>query len=127
MAKQSIATIRRKALYPWPVYQAEFQDGTIGRMTFYQEAGKPWDFQRGRRLCQQYWGKPVVAGVVEQNFSGHVELSQPWQRIDDPMTAEPVKRKRVTAKQLKAMLARMMELPDVPPTLADEARQLLAA
>lgn len=127
MAKQSIATIRRKALYPWPVYQAEFHDGTVGRMTFYQEAGKPWDFARGRRLCEHYFGKPICAGVVEQNFSGYIEPSQPWRRVDDPMMDEQPKAKRVTAKQLKALLARMMELPDVPSTMADEARELLAA
>ena len=70
MAKQSIAAIRRKALYPWPVYQAEFADGTIGRMTVWQQAGKPWDFERGRKLCGPYYGNKdhVYGNIFEESF-----------------------------------------------------------
>src|SRR5271165_4756338 len=38
------------SVYPFPVYVATFADGTVARMSFWNKAGKPWDFASGRRL-----------------------------------------------------------------------------
>lgn len=94
MAKQSI--------YPPPVYVATFADGTTCRMSFWSQAGKPFNFERGRRLCAQAignerarlaagdryvvrfmpklarWSEPTVVAPIgcmpaEDIIAGHVE------------------------------------------------------
>lgn len=47
-----------KGLMPGPVYEATLEDGTTARMSFYSESGKPIDFNRGRRLVAQCYGRP---------------------------------------------------------------------
>lgn len=42
---------RGKSIWPAPVYVARFRGGEVCRMSFYSLAGKPLDFDRGRRIC----------------------------------------------------------------------------
>ena len=100
-------------LYPFPVYVAELADGTMRRMTFWQETGKPWNFERGRKLCGDitYWAR----GYIEHN----------GQRFADNGQTQPVKPKRgATAAQLKKLLASVL---DGDGSAIEQARELLAA
>ena len=126
----------RKGVYPYPTYRAEFGDGTVIRMSFWSQAGKPWDFNLGRRLCEHWYhtstgaAAEAIAGEVQQ--SGDIQAADP--RFSDWAEEAPT-RKRVTARQLKATLAAILELPSLPAErqhveaerLVSEARELLAA
>ena len=65
--------VSKHTLCPYPVYVAELADGTTRRMSFWQEAGKPWDFDRGRKLCGDftYWTR----GYIEHDGQ-HQEVVQ---------------------------------------------------
>lgn len=100
-------------LYPYPVYVAELADGTTRRMSFWQESGKSWNFERGRKLCGDftYWAR----GYIEHD----------GRRFMDNGQTEPAKRKRgPTATQLKALLASVL---DGDHSAIEQARELLAA
>src|SRR3990167_6880383 len=65
-----------KGLYPAPVYEAHFADGSIVRMSFYQELGKPWAYQSGARTCAlASWDNPALAGT------GHRRVE--WKSADE--------------------------------------------
>lgn len=49
-------TRAKRSLWPCPVYVARFSDGTECRMSFWSDAKKPLDFDRGRRGCCQAIG-----------------------------------------------------------------------
>ena len=56
MAKRSIngnETLAQlcKGIFPAPIYQAHFTDGTHIRMSFWSHKDKPMDVDRGMRLC----------------------------------------------------------------------------
>ena len=94
----------RKAVYPYPVYEAHFSDGSVQRMSFFSLRGKPWDFERGRKLCvsarRMFRNEPaeVVAGYVEWD-----ERNGPWHRVPDPLGEVVAMPKR---RQAKAVLRR---------------------
>lgn len=112
MTTQSLAQLR-KCVYPHPVYVAEFEDGTVGRMSFWQPLGKPWNFEHGRSLCEIVWRMPVVTGYVEQNFSGAIDESRPWHRVRDPMTRNvPAKPKRTSVAEVRAALRNVLRWID---------------
>jgi antirestriction protein ArdC len=52
----SVASLRGKGIYPLPVAVAEFAGGEQIRMTFFQEAGRPWNLAAARRLLAQTIG-----------------------------------------------------------------------
>ncbi|MCP4900090.1 MAG: hypothetical protein GY906_24230 [bacterium] len=54
----------RKGAWPPPVYVATLENGSTKRMAFWSQAGKPWDFERGRKLCQWVGKQAVVPGHV---------------------------------------------------------------
>ena len=37
-----------KGIWPPPVYEAHFNDGTVERLSFWSQEGKPIDFAHGR-------------------------------------------------------------------------------
>lgn len=45
----------KKMLWPPPVYKAIYQDGSMIRMSFAAEHGKPIDPEPGRRLCNMVY------------------------------------------------------------------------
>lgn len=45
----SIARLRR-CVYPSPVYECHFTDGTVSRLSVWQPLGKPWLFKRFRSV-----------------------------------------------------------------------------
>ena len=49
---------RTKGMWPSPVYVAEFDDGTVGRASFWSPAGKPFDFAAGRRGLATIYARP---------------------------------------------------------------------
>ena len=107
-------------LYPYPVYEARFVDGTVARLSFWQETNKPWDFARPRAMLARIYGKPVAVGFVE-----HDVPNQRWMRIADPMAEVDIKPKRgPTAAQLKKLLANVLEGDGAA---IEQARELLAA
>ena len=101
----------RKGMWPGPVYEGHFDDGTVGRMSFWSKTGKPFDFGRGRRvvgLCTPHRGKQMVAGYVERDVPG-----EPWMRVPDPFftngaVEHKAPRRRVTAKQLRTVLESLL-------------------
>lgn len=64
-----------KGMWPAPVYVATFADGTVGRHSFYSQAGKPLDFERGRNGACWLWRKgthPVGSEKIEtESECGH--------------------------------------------------------
>lgn len=169
---------KSKALYPIPVYEAHFADGTVRRMSFYQEAGKPWDFERGAQVCasvgrgiavqtkreiidhpeqenwrgktEYAWSEILTRFVAVQDGPEHAEIvdgyiwhndkvtDAPLAIVRDPRFADsgpafyscavdgmPQKSRsdRVTAKQLRDLLARVL---DGDEAAINEARKLAA-
>lgn len=58
----------RKGLYPWPVFEAHFTDGTVTRMSFWSDASKPLDVDMGKRASIKLTatrGKTYSHGFVE--------------------------------------------------------------
>lgn len=53
-----MAVKRKGGMWPPPVYVAEFDDGTVGRASFWSPAGKPFDFESGRRALAQLFARP---------------------------------------------------------------------
>lgn len=106
-------------LYPYPVYEAHFADNTVARISFWQQAGSPWDFARGRNMLARIYGKPVAGGFVEYD-----NPADNWLRVPDTMS-EPAKAKRgPTAAHLKKLLADVL---DGDSQAINRARELLAA
>lgn len=59
---------KSNSIWPCPVYVAKFADGTDIRMSFSSPRGKPYDFDRGRRLVCQVIGnerrrKELLSGI----------------------------------------------------------------
>lgn len=82
--------MRNKSVWPPPVYEGTFADGSVLRMSFHQARGKQIDFARGRRLVAlvgqtESGSRVIVSGVV------HLGSEQ----LIDPMTDTPAKVKRV--------------------------------
>ena len=122
---------RAKGIWPPPVYVAEFDDGTVGRVSFHTPAGKPFDFEAGRRSAATIFSRPEIAyqfkgsdnhqalcrsffetyppRVVVDGWVEHDVPGQPWVRVRDPHfepQAEPVaKLKRPSAKKLTEAIA----------------------
>ena len=116
-----------RGIYPPPVYVATFPDGQTIRMSFWNRIGKPWDADRGRRLCAS-WHR-TMTGTDCNIIAGHVEHDG---TIQD--TATKPARKRITTKQLKTTLSAILGLPELPAEqqasealhLVAEARELIA-
>lgn len=68
-----------KSIWPAPVYVARLSDGETVRMSFHSRAGKPLDFDRGRR---------IVSGVVgnEQGRAAAMK-NEPYAVSDSIMLA----------------------------------------
>ena len=49
---KSIKAIARACMWPPPCYIAHFTDGHARRMTFWSQAGKRIDTERGKHLCK---------------------------------------------------------------------------
>ena len=94
----------RKALHPYPVYEAHFADNTVLRMTFWTKAGQSFDFVTGRAHCEIAMLSPAVDGFVE-----HDDPGKPWVRVRDPhfsgVVVETVKPRINGTKLKKAALA----------------------
>ena len=60
-----------RGVYPAPTYVATFADGQTIRMSFWNRIGKPWDVERGRRLCKS-WHR-TMTGQDLDIIAGHVE------------------------------------------------------
>ena len=72
-------TNANKCVYPYPVYEAHFEDNTVLRMNFWTKAGQPFDFATGRAHCEIAMLSPAVDGFIEHDVPG-----QPWLRVRDP-------------------------------------------
>ena len=115
----------RKGMMPGPIYEAHFADGSIGRMSFWSKVGKPFDFERGRRVLSMCYEKPIIAGYVERDAAG-----EPWIRMPDPFftngaVEQETRRKRVTARQLRTALQSLLDT--LPPASDAGERDLTAA
>ena len=98
-------TNRSKCIYPYPVYEGHFADGSVVRMSFWTPINKPIDFTIGQIHCELYKLAPVIDGFVERGDPG-----SPWHRVRDPyfsgeaVYADPVKSRINGAKLKKAAL-----------------------
>lgn len=112
----------KKGIYPWPVYEAHFSDGTVSRMSFWCRADKPIDFAHGRRLsdlCGRHVPENKVAQYLAANrppramLAGFVCLPD-GRRIQDPMTANKIVRMPLpNAKKAAALALAMLQAGDV--------------
>lgn len=84
-----------------PRYVAEFADGKVARVSFWQAKGKAYDFARGRKVAIGSSGKTITRGFVEHDIPGGEFV-----RIEDPMT---VTEHKVTRPSYKAALAALVE------------------
>ena len=116
MAKQSI-----KYLYPFPVFEGHFDDGSVLRMSFYSPAGKPVDSDRGAHVVTETqtsvgygqfvridgrWRQPalrnerkLVSGFVEHPSIGRIPYEAGQAVIKAP------KRTNATLLAVRAILA----------------------
>ena len=92
-----------KCVYPYPVYEAHFADGTVARMSFWTPINKPFDFTLGAAHCELYRLAPAIDGYIEHDVPG-----QPWIRVRDPHfsgeAVEAIKPRINGAKLKKAAL-----------------------
>ena len=96
-----------KCVYPYPVYEGHFADGSVVRMSFWTPINKPIDFTIGQIHCELYKLAPVIDGFVERDEPG-----KPWGRIRDPhFSGEPVKtvKPRVNGAKLKKAALAVIE------------------
>lgn len=141
----TVRQISSKAMRPRPVYEAHFSDGTVSRLSFWTERGKPFDLDRARNLFgpgvplvlrdridfPAFHGKEVVAGFVEHDVPG-----KPWLRFADPhFTGEPapvpIRRKaKPGIKQARTVIGQLLaaiETGEFQPETLQQARELIAA
>ena len=105
-----------KCVYPYPVYEAHFQDGSSRRMSFWTKDGQALDFGRGRKLCQN--GVEMTHGLV---IHGDGEIPDPHFTGEVPQAEKP---KRKTAKQYRDALQGVLS---GSPGAVEAARELVAA
>ena len=95
-----------KCVYPYPVYEGHFADGSVVRMSFWTPINKPIDFTIGQIHCELYKLAPVIDGFVERT-----DPDSPYDRIRDPhfsgeaVFADPPRPRINGAKLKKAALA----------------------
>ena len=120
-----------KCVYPYPVYEAHFADGTVERMSFWTKAGQPFDFVTGRAHCEIATLAPAVDGFIEHDVPG-----QPWLRVRDPhFSGEPVEvvKPRINGAKLKKAALAVVEqtiingqdMPVIPPEALRDLREAL--
>ncbi len=122
-----------KCMYPYPVYEGHFADGSVVRMSFWTPINKPIDFMVGQIHCELYKLAPVIDGFVERTDPG-----SPWQRVRDPhfsgetVYADPAKPRINGAKLKKAALAVVEraiinghDMPVIPPEALRDLREAL--
>ncbi len=121
----------RKALHPYPVYEAHFADNTVLRMSFWTKAGQPFDFETGRAHCEIAMLAPAVDGFIE-----HDDSSKPWLRVRDPHftgKAVEVAKPRINGAKLKKAAVAVVEraiinghdMPVIPPEALRDLREAL--
>ena len=96
-----------KCVYPYPVYEGHFADGSVVRMSFWTPINKPFDFTIGQIHCELYKLTPVIDGFVEYDEPG-----KPWLRVRDPhFSGEPVEtvKPRVNGAKLKKAALALVE------------------
>ena len=125
---KTLAKLRR-GVYPQPVYEAHFSDGTSARLTFWSEKNKSFDADRGRglfSLFNAFSDKPIIRGVVEHQSCGKI-----WRNVDPHFLPHVVetKPKRITAKMTRETLADLLDWldGDGPDDALERARSLIAA
>ena len=124
-----------KCVYPYPVYEGHFADGSVVRMSFWTPINKPIDFTIGQIHCELHKLAPVIDGFVERT-----DLDSPYDRIRDPhfsgeaAYADPPKPRVNGAKLKKAALAvvnatipsdRYCDSPMVPHKALQDLREAL--
>lgn len=127
---------KEKTVHPAPHYEGHFADGTVWRMSIYQPLGRPWDFERGRRIISTghyTGGRQLVDGYF---FDMRAEASAT--PIADPYFigqprfyrhavmghGEPKRAKRTSAAELRQVLKAVL---DGDRAAVERARALLAA
>ena len=131
--------LAKKGTWPAPVYEAHFTDGTVSRMSFWTQAGKPFDLDRGRGLFNPgvairqaracFEGKTLAMGYVEHDVPGKefVRFADPF-FTGDTMPTTP--KKRHTIKQARAIISELLAVVDTNTvngaTLA-QAREMITA
>ncbi|MGI9297810.1 MAG: hypothetical protein ACR2QC_07920 [Gammaproteobacteria bacterium] len=96
---QTLAQLRNH-VYPFPVYEATFADGTTGRLSIWQQNGKPWSWARHRKVMATCFGKTVTSGVIHSKGLTAV----------DPMGSEVAKPRRMNTRTLVRDLVAMVEI-----------------
>lgn len=105
----------KAGIWPPPVYEAHYQDGSTLRMSFWTQAGKPVDATRGRALCSHH--RQPVDGYVIQGDKRMRDLHF------EPAAQEAPKPKRRSAKQIQAALAELLSCLDGETTDRDAIRK----
>ena len=123
----------RKCVYPFPIYEAHFADGTVGRISVWQPLNKPWDWERFRKVAGHAFGltardpfRPGRRDVVPKRVvHGYLDrkAGEPW--LADPMTQE-TKKPRVNGKALVRDLLRVIDGGQCSPEILEQARKWAA-
>jgi len=112
---------RGAAIFPAPVAVAEFAGGEKIRMTFWQAAGRPWNFDHARRLVAQVIGNErarsgavAAAGTRAQALASAIHMAQhgatAGERDAGAYAAERLqKAHKPEARQIMARLAALID------------------
>lgn len=77
----------KQSLYPYPVYVAQFADGSTGRLSFWSDTKHPgeFDFARGRKAAAICYARPDGAPVATTNSMcrGYAPISYPPRELAD--------------------------------------------
>ena len=103
-----------KCVYPYPVYEGHFADGSVVRMSFWTPINKPIDFTIGQIHCELYKLAPVIDGFVEHNCQPAYDAvsNMAWSRVRDPhFSGEPVEtvKPRINGARLKKAALMIVE------------------
>ena len=110
------AAATKRCVYPFPVYEGQFSDGSTLRMSVWQPLGKPWDFEHCRRLFESLRSKELVSGAM--HHAGELIL--------DPMSVTAAKAKRPGAKELRGVIRDLLaEIGKSESVVARRARELV--
>lgn len=72
----------KRGYYPAPVYVATFEDGSIGRISFWSQVGRPVDIARGRRVAAIAYARPNVDGENLKSQSTQANVASFWRTYE---------------------------------------------
>lgn len=115
---------KAKLVRPAPVYVATLADGSVVRLSFWQEVGKPLDLTHGRRLAQLHGVTRVPPELQQWQW-----VSTPYGMAKRPMLAMGVLRghAEVNGGRVEDLAWSQAPAPEVAPVASAKPRRKAAA